>query len=236
MIDLAATRTQLLAEIGASRVDVEAPLEEPTDPRFLDRDEVCLRVRGHARDDLFPVLEVVLSARFAGVPRPERIRELLAPLKNALGNAYKHGNHRDRSKWIEVEIAATRRGALVEVRDQGAGFDAGRALALLRAGEHYYVNYGVGLRTFDRISSRVAWEDGGRTLLLRFLAADAEEGARAAEFGRTPRGDRRPCAALDLARIQSALPRRRATGRRAGRTSSRAARTQAERRAARLPA
>src|SRR5207249_1648714 len=48
------------------------------------------------------------------------ITGLLSPLKNALGNAYKHGNRRGRAKSISVEIVLTRKGALIAMTDEGA--------------------------------------------------------------------------------------------------------------------
>jgi hypothetical protein len=49
---------------------------------------------GPSGDALFPTFEATLSARFAHMPREERLRDLIAPLRHALGNAYKHGNGR----------------------------------------------------------------------------------------------------------------------------------------------
>src|ERR1041385_2925616 len=89
MIDLSRNRAELLAEIEASRSAVEN-VRDLTDPRVATAD-VRARVRGSAKEDLFPLLKVVLSERFADVPRPELMRDLLVPLRKALGNAYKHG-------------------------------------------------------------------------------------------------------------------------------------------------
>src|SRR5438093_10097880 len=102
MIDLSRTRAELLAEINAPH-PLNAPLSDLTDPRVASVD-AHLRVCGHGRDDLFPLLKLALSERFAAMPRLQLIRDLLIPLRNALGNAYKHGNGRNPAKVISVEF------------------------------------------------------------------------------------------------------------------------------------
>ena len=169
MIDLSRTRAELLSEIGAP-VFVGTPLTDLTDPRVLASD-VHLLLRGHTRADLFPLLEVVFSERFAAVPRAQSIRDLLVPLKSALGNAHKRGNRGDVTKSISVETVLTPRGALVAVSDEGEGFDVVRVLRHLRSSERYFTDFGHGFRTLDRATSLVTFENGGRSLLLRFLPA-----------------------------------------------------------------
>ena len=167
MIDLEATRTQMLAEIGAdARGGVR--LEAPTDPRWIDAAQVQLRLRGGMRDELFPPLELLLSARLAGGSRRARIRDLLLPVRSALGNAEKHGNQGRAGASIEVEVTATRQGVLVRVSDEGAGFDVEHACSSVRS-ELLPENRGAGLRTLERASARVAWEEGGRSVLIGFL-------------------------------------------------------------------
>jgi anti-sigma regulatory factor (Ser/Thr protein kinase) len=113
-------------------------------------------------------LKIVLSERFADVPRPELMRDLLVPLKNALGNACKHGNRRDPTKAVSLEIVLTGKGALIAVSDEGSGFDAGLTLRRFQRQENYFVNHGCGFRNLHRALSTVSYENGGRTLLLCF--------------------------------------------------------------------
>ena len=91
------------------------------------------------------------------------------PLKSALGNAHKRGNHADASKSILVEAVLTPKGALVAVSDEGEGFDVATVLRHLRNRERYFTNYGHGFRKLDDATSRVTYENGGRTALLCFL-------------------------------------------------------------------
>src|SRR5438132_7050119 len=101
MIDLSQTRAGLLAEINASDPAGDSVCDI-TDPRVVTND-VHVRLCGHAREDLFPLLKIALLERFATVPRLQLIRDLLMPLKHALGNASKHGNGRDPARTIAVE-------------------------------------------------------------------------------------------------------------------------------------
>src|SRR6266545_5550039 len=174
MIDLAKTRATLLAEIGATEPAGE-PLSDITDPRVATAD-VRARVQGCAKKDLFPLLKIVLSERFADVPRPELMRDLLIPLRNALGNAYKHGNDHDPAKAVSVEVTLTRKGALVAVTDEGAGFDVALTLRRFREQNDYFANRGAGFRNLQEAGSTVSFENGGRTVLLCFRPTMRELG------------------------------------------------------------
>src|SRR6266498_1038559 len=118
MIDLSRNRAELFAEIEAVEPAAE-PLSDLADPR-VGTAEVHVRVHGHAKQDLFPLLKVALSERFATVAQPQLIRDLLVPLRNALGNAYKHDNARNPKRVVCVEIMLARNGALIAVTDEGS--------------------------------------------------------------------------------------------------------------------
>src|SRR6266542_3420800 len=166
MIDLSRNRAELLAEIGAVEPTAE-PLSDLTDPRVAATD-VHVSVHGHAKDDLFPLLKLVLSERFAAVSRPQLLGDLLIPLRNALGNAYKHGNARNAAGTVCVEIVLTRNGALITVTDEGSGFDVALTFRRFQEQEDYCENRGAGFRNLHRARSTVSYENGGRTLLLCF--------------------------------------------------------------------
>ena len=164
MIDLDRTRAELLAEIEAQNLAAN-PVRDITDPRIANTD-VHLRLRGHGRDDLFPLLEIVLSDRFTAVSRAHLLPDLLIPLRNALGNASKHGNGGNPAKAVVVEMAATCKGLLIAITDEGSGFDVARTLQRYRAQQAYFANHGCGFRNLDRAMSTVSYEHGGRTILL----------------------------------------------------------------------
>ena len=164
MIDLSRTRAELLAEIEATDSAGE-PLSSIADPRVATSD-ARVRVCGHGRHDPFPLLKATLLERFAAAPRLQLIRDLLIPLRNALGNAFKHGNGRDPAKTISVELVLARKGALIAVSDEGAGFDVAVTFRRFQGDESYFVNQGAGFSNLHRAMSSVSYENGGRTVLL----------------------------------------------------------------------
>jgi anti-sigma regulatory factor (Ser/Thr protein kinase) len=166
MIDLSRNRAELLAEIEAAEFQGE-PLNDLTDPRVANGN-AHVRVQGHAKKDLFPLLKVVLSARFALVPRSQLNRDLLIPLRNAIGNAYKHGNAKNPDKVISVGMVLSRVGALVTITDEGSGFDVAGTFRRFQLQEDYCMNRGAGFLNLHQATSTVSYENGGRTMLLCF--------------------------------------------------------------------
>ena len=169
MIDLGQTRAGLLAEINAPD-PLGNPLGDLADPRVTIRD-AHLRICSHAQEQLFSLLKAVLLERFTGVARLELIGDLLIPLKNALGNAFKHGNGCDAAKVISVEIVLTGTGALIAVTDEGRGFDVALTFRRFQGQENYFVHRGDGFRNLHRAMATISYENGGRTVLLCFRRA-----------------------------------------------------------------
>ena len=173
MIDLGYSKERMLRDIGAA---LEAPLlGDLSDPearaRFVALDQARLLVRVHAPEEILPSLDAVLSARFPEVT-PERLqRNLLAPIKKAVGNAHKRGNLRDPGKWITVGVVVTRAGVCVEVSDEGTGFDVAETCARLRTGTRYFTHGGSGFRKFEKANAVISFAGGGSTFLARFLIA-----------------------------------------------------------------
>lgn len=166
MIDLSRTRAEFLAEINAPD-PLGDPVTDLTDRR-AETVDAHLRICSHAQEPLFSLLKTVLLERFAVVARLELVRDLLVPLKNALGNAFKHGNGTDAAKAISVEIVLTGKGALIAVTDEGSGFDVALTFQRFQGQESYFVNYGAGFRNLHRAMATVSYENGGRTVLLCF--------------------------------------------------------------------
>jgi anti-sigma regulatory factor (Ser/Thr protein kinase) len=176
VIDLAYSRERMLADIG-SPPDA-APVGDLADPRarahFVERDAARLVARVHAPQDILPSLDAALAARFAAVEPARLQRNLLLPLKKALGNAHKRGNRLDPAKCIALEVVVTRRGAFVEVSDEGEGFDVAGTCARFRTGERYFAHGGSGFRKFEKARAVVSFDDGGRTFRVRFRAEDGD--------------------------------------------------------------
>lgn len=173
MIDLDYPRERMLEDIRASTGACE--LADLSAPRaleaFVARDEARLRVRVREPGEILPALDAALTARFALVP-PERLkRNLLAPIKKAVGNAHKRGNQRSQEKWITIEVVVTREGAFVEVSDEGAGFDVPATLARFRAGGEYFAHKGSGFRRYQQAQAVISFANGGSTFRARFRPA-----------------------------------------------------------------
>jgi hypothetical protein len=155
VIDLDYTRERMLADIQAAEPDAGARLV----------------LRGRSPAELLPELNAALAQRLADVPAPRLERDLLAPLKKAVGNAHKRGNRLDPGKWITVELVLTPAGAFVEVADEGAGFDVAATCAALQAGQAYFAHKGSGFRKYAKARSVISFADGGRRFRARFLRA-----------------------------------------------------------------
>lgn len=123
--------------------------------------------------EVLPGLSSALAQRFAAV-MPERLhRDLLSPLKKAVGNAHKRGNRRDPEKLITVEIVTTELGAFLEVSDEGPGFDVSETLERFQSGREYFAHHGSGFRRFTKARSVVSFAREGSCFRLRFLIAEA---------------------------------------------------------------
>src|ERR1044071_6302178 len=75
MIDLSGTRAPSRAVTSVEEPRGE-PLSDPADPRIASGN-APLRVLGHSKKDLFPLLKLALLERFAQVPRTQLNRDLL---------------------------------------------------------------------------------------------------------------------------------------------------------------
>jgi hypothetical protein len=166
MIDLNCTKEHMLAEIKASAKAFANCLHDAADPDFVTLEEVCLIVHGKTPDELLPVLSAAFSERYANVPEQQLHRDLLYPLKKALGNAYKWGNRKDLARQITVETVATKAGILVAISDEGEGFDVQGILGQFCRGERHYTHGGSGFRHFAKARSLISYASGGRMLLL----------------------------------------------------------------------
>src|SRR5688572_22517241 len=160
----------MLEDIGSPR---DARLvDELADPRaracFVESAAARLVTRIVAPQDILPSLDAVLTARFASVAPEELRRNLLRPLKKALGNAHKRGNRLDPHKVIALEVVVTSAGAFVEVSDQGEGFDVAATCARFKAGTRFFTHGGSGFRIFEKARAVVSFADGGRTFRTRF--------------------------------------------------------------------
>jgi hypothetical protein len=168
MIDLTFTKEQMLQDIDASHRAFVNRFSDPLSPDLLSLDEASLVIRGTTPGELSPVLNVVLSKRFAHVPPEQLFSDLMYPVKKGLGNAHKWGNKRDSTKNITIEVVLTKRGAVVSISDEGEGFDAEGILSKVHRLEPYFTHGGSGFHHFAKAQSLISYADGARTLLIRY--------------------------------------------------------------------
>jgi serine/threonine-protein kinase RsbW len=115
----------------------------------LHLEEQARRVQIYSPSETGPVLEKLENwMRFLGYSRKDIFAVTLA-LTEAMANAFRHGNRHDPKKFIRVSYLVSHIEVLLEVQDQGPGFDpeqvpdplakefldrpAGRGLFLMRA-------------------------------------------------------------------------------------------------------
>jgi len=169
-------RERMLEDIRAR--EGEPALSELSDPRslseFVTRDNARLLVRVHDPEEFLPWFDRAMQGRFSALPEEYLARNLLRPIRKAVGNAHKRGNRLAPDKWISVEVVATRDGVFVEVSDEGAGFDVARTFATFRAGGVYFQHKGSGFRRYNQTKAVVSFANGGRTLRACFRAPDPE--------------------------------------------------------------
>jgi hypothetical protein len=168
MIQLGRTRDELLAEIEASKDLFAKPEIDPQSPDLCALPEAHFEIAAHTRDDMLPLLRSVLMRRFDWLPPGQLFHDLLEPLKRGLGNAWKRGNAQDPNKLIHARVALTSQGTLVEIHDEGAGFDVEGVFSRYRDNERYFHHGGAGFETLDRSTASVSYADGGRTLLIGY--------------------------------------------------------------------
>jgi hypothetical protein len=166
MVDLSCTKEQMLKAIYASHEAFVNRFSDPSSPALVSLDEVSLVIRGTTPDQLWCVLNDVLSKRFAHVRAERLLSDLMYPVKKGLGNAHKWGNQRDTGKDITVETVITRTGAVLSISDEGRGFDPEAILSKVCRSEHYFTHGGSGFHHFAKTQSLISYTNGGRTLLL----------------------------------------------------------------------
>lgn len=94
-------------------------------------------------------------------------------LSEALSNAYVHGNQRDPSRPITVELTVGQKGYVLRVAQSGTGFDYKGIVAKYRRREHYYFIGGNGLRKLDDNRAFYAfYGDGGCSIHLWYSSQD----------------------------------------------------------------
>lgn len=142
--------------------------------------KINIRVHSHLRfTDLF---HVVLTQVAKEVPIPaDRLDWVALSLREAVNNAVLHGNRKDPSKWIEVEMECAGDEFVMRVWDEGSGFDTSQ-LADPRNPENLFRPNGRGIFLIRQFSDRVAFRqraDGkhGIEMAVNLDSKDSQEAA-----------------------------------------------------------
>src|SRR5205085_12641938 len=87
------------------------------------RADIWERVRIRSAPEIAPILDAVTAALAAeGYPENDVFGMRLA-LEEGIVNAIKHGHQEDPSQQVRVSYRVNFRRAVVQIEDQGAGFD-----------------------------------------------------------------------------------------------------------------
>ncbi len=88
-------------------------------------------------------------------------------LREALANAILHGNHQDPRKKVRICCACqAKRGIMIVVRDEGAGFDPSKVPSPL-LGESLHSEHGRGIYLINMLMDEVHYERGGTEIHIR---------------------------------------------------------------------
>ncbi|MDO4216662.1 MAG: ATP-binding protein [Bacteroidales bacterium] len=90
------------------------------------------------------------------------------PVLQAVENAIVHGNHKDLSKIVHIECDDVRGGLSFLIQDQGNGFDFSKYGDILDNG-------GNGIFMMRKLSDKLEFLDGGRTVRMEFMIQGIEK-------------------------------------------------------------
>lgn len=93
--------------------------------------------------------------------------DIMLSVHEAVVNAMSHGNRLARERAVTVEWQYEADGLRITVRDEGGGFDYGRWLELIaERTPGPEMDHGRGILLMTRLMDRVAFADGGATVIL----------------------------------------------------------------------
>jgi serine/threonine-protein kinase RsbW len=134
------------------------------------------------------MVERILGAvRPVGLPS-DRLNDLAVALSEALSNAAIHGNGMNPDKKVVVTVSVVpRERAVIEVKDEGHGFDAGELSDPTSDPARIIATSGRGVFLMRRLVDRVDYEEGGTRVRLTVKRTRAGGGSPSA-----PPARRRP--------------------------------------------
>jgi serine/threonine-protein kinase RsbW len=143
--------TPVLESVSLDTLRVAIEVEIPSDIRYIE--PVVELVTRQCEEFAFP-------ARFCALNVPVALSE-------ALSNAILRGNGEDREKHVRVRAAVTLRGIVMEVADEGGGFDLDRCTLDPTENDNLLREDGRGLFLMRSLMDRVErYIDGGNVVRL----------------------------------------------------------------------
>ncbi|MCD6067135.1 MAG: serine/threonine protein kinase [Bacteroidetes bacterium] len=97
----------------------------------------------------------------------EKFGNIIISVTEAVNNAIVHGNKSNPSKNFDISFRSSPTDITFVVKDEGNGFDAA-SLPDPTAPENIEKDNGRGVFLMKRLADKVDFEDGGRTVILRF--------------------------------------------------------------------
>lgn len=140
--------------------------------------KLTIKVHSHLRyTDLFHTV-LTQVAKEVAIPQ-DRLDWVALSLREAVNNAVLHGNKKDSSKWIEVDMEADDQEFVMRVWDEGTGFDTA-SLTDPRCPENIFRPNGRGIFLIRQFSDRVVFRqkaDGrfGIEMAVNLASADVQE-------------------------------------------------------------
>lgn len=170
MIDLSLTAKKMLEELNVPQNISPLYLNITSDTRLITEPVVSLLLKFHHRDDIFRELKKALKKRYSKqISFGQLERDLMNPLKRALGNSFKHGNLKNIDKHLILEALVTERGVFIKLTDEGDGFNVKQVYDKFQAGFDYAKNKGMGFLTYASSQSHISFSKGGKSFILLFL-------------------------------------------------------------------
>lgn len=98
---------------------------------------------------------------------PDVYGNILISLTEAVNNAIIHGNRKDESKTVQIQLSKDQGHLAIRVSDEGRGFDY-RSIPDPTAPENLAKCGGRGVFLMQQLSDRIHFHDNGRTVEMQF--------------------------------------------------------------------
>ncbi len=136
---------------------------------------MILEYQPHLTAEAIPAFTKDILKQLEGVcANPDTLFDIRLSLEEALINAVKHGNKLDQSKKVLVRIEAVPEKVVIEVKDEGSGFDY-RSIASPTSDENVLKLSGRGVFLIRNFMDEVSFLDkGSRVKMIKYLKKEVK--------------------------------------------------------------